>query len=123
MKMEEMLKIYNPYSGLDWMNYAIEGQISFHHIIKKCDGGKRVISNGALLIPTSHQYLHLIEHIDPESYELLNRYFKEINNQKQEPKPYQRNDIEEILQEFEHYHKWDKKDDRLLIKKKYLKRW
>lgn len=123
MNIEEMIKIYKPYSGLDWLNYEIKDEITFHHIRKKCDGGKRVINNGALLIPTSHQYLHLIEHIDPETYELLNRYFREINSQKCEPKFYQRDNIEEILQDFEYHHKWDKKDDKILVKKKYLKRW
>lgn len=124
MNIKEMINIYYPYSNLDWLNYQINGEITYHHIIKKCDGGKRIISNGALLIPTAHQYLHLIEHLDPATYDLLNDYFRIINRQKEEPKQYQREDIEQMLLDFEKIHRWEKgKDDKLLIKKKYLKRW
>ena len=59
---KEMLKIYVPISGLDWMNYRIirDIDLSFHHIVKKSDGGKEITGNGALLIAPSHNYLHAI---------------------------------------------------------------
>lgn len=123
MNINDMLEKYKPYSGLDWMNYRINGEITYHHIIKKCDGGKRIISNGALLIPTAHQYLHLIEYLDLSTYKDINIIFKEINKQSREPYQCQREDIEGLLLDFEDRHRWDDKDGKLLIKKKYLKRW
>jgi hypothetical protein len=50
----QMLKIYKPISGLDWMNYKlVRKDLTFHHIIKAEHQGKRVISNGALLMPVA----------------------------------------------------------------------
>lgn len=125
MNVQDMLKIYVPYSGLDWMNYdIIDNKLSFHHIIKKCDGGKKKIENGAILqSETSHPYLHLIEYIDINYYKELNKIFKIINNQRCEPTIEQRILIEEILKDFEDRYKWKKsqKGD-LLIKTKYRKR-
>lgn len=122
---KEMLKIYKPFSDLDWMNYKlIKRDITYHHILKKSDGGKMEINNGALLMPDSHAYLHLIESIDINMYILLNKIFKDINNQGYEPELYQRYIIENILLEFESNHKWDKGyKGKLLIKRKYLERW
>lgn len=122
----KMLKIYVPYSNLDWMNYKlVKENISFHHIKKKVDGGKKVIENGAILQNnTSHPYLHLIEIIDINTYLELNNIFKDINSQKHEPTLMQRGIVEDILLTFEEKHRWDKdRDGNLLIKRKYLKRW
>ena len=121
-----MLKIYVPYSGLDWMNYRIVREdISYHHIKKKVDGGKKTIENGAILQKnTSHPYLHLIETIDIDTYLQLNEIFKDINMQKHEPTLMQRGIVEDILLTFEKEHRWDKdRDGMLLIRSKYLKRW
>ena len=124
--MRDMLKIYVPVSGLDWMNYKlVREDLSFHHIIKKCDKGKKEIKNGAILQSSnSHPYLHLIEYIDIEVYVKLNEMFKIINKQREEPNIAQRNEIEDILLEFEKEHRWEKNSKgELLIQKKYLKRW
>ncbi|MBR4260682.1 MAG: HNH endonuclease [Clostridia bacterium] len=120
----EMLKIYKPISNLDWMNYKlIKSDVTFHHIIKREDGGRRDIENGALLMPVAHQYLHLIEYKDIETYNAINRIFKYINQQKQEPTSEQREIIEYLLKQFEETHKWDKgSKGKLLIKHKYLER-
>ena len=121
-----MLKIYKPLSGLDWMNYRIVREnVAFHHIVKKAEGGKRKIDNGAILQSnTSHPYLHLIEYVDIDTYIELNEMFKEINMQGKEPTLMQRGVIEDILLSFEEIHRWDKsRDGGLLIKRKYLKRW
>lgn len=120
----EMLKIYKPISNLDWMNYKlIKSDVTFHHIIKREDGGRRDIENGALLMPVAHQYLHLIEYKDIETYNAINRFFKYINQQKQEPTSEQREIIEYLLKQFEEAHKWDKgSKGKLLIKHKYLER-
>ena len=122
----EMLKIYKPYSDLDWMNYhLVKSNVTFHHIVKKSDSGKRVISNGALIMPVAlaHQYLHLIEYKDIDTYIAINKIFKYVNQQGHEPTMEQREIIEYLLKEFESEHKWDKgSKGKLLIKRKYLER-
>ena len=51
---KEMLKIYKPLSNLDWMNYKlVRRDVTFHHIRKAEHQGKRVVSNGALLMPVA----------------------------------------------------------------------
>ena len=121
---KEMLEIYKPYSNMDWMNYKlVKKDITFHHIVKRENNGKKEISNGALLMPTGHQYLHLIECKDIDTYIALNKIFKYINNQLYEPTMEQREIIEYFLKQFEKAHKWDKgSKGNLLIKTKYLER-
>ncbi|MBO7712762.1 MAG: hypothetical protein J6S85_04280 [Methanobrevibacter sp.] len=122
---KEMLHIYKPFSQLDWMNYKlVRSQITFHHIEKKEEGGKRELSNGALLMPTPHQYLHLIECKDIKTYIALNKVFKIINSQLSEPNKDQREIIEYLLQDFEYKHRNDKNSKgKTLIKKEYKRRW
>ena len=97
--------------------------MTFHHIEKRTNGGVLTIGNGALLLPTPHQYLHLIECKDIDTYIALNKIFKYINNQKCEPTKEQREIIEYLLSEFEKVHRWDKgSKGKLLIKHKYLDR-
>lgn len=121
---KEMLKIYKPYSNMDWLNYRlIKKDITFHHIQKREHGGKREIDNGALLMPVGHQYLHLIECKDIDTYIAINKVFKFINQQGYEPTKEQRELIEYLLQEFEKVHRWDKgSKGKLLIQHKYLER-
>ena len=121
---KEMLKIYKPISGLDWMNYKlVKKDLTYHHLLKKSDGGKETIDNGALLMPISHQYLHLIECKDIETYNAINKLFSYINMQKHEPTIQQRVYIDYLLSEFERVHKWDKgSKGKLIIKRKYLER-
>ena len=121
---KEMLKIYKPISGLDWLNYRlVKKDLTYHHILKKSDGGKETIENGALLMPISHQYLHLIECKDMETYNAINKLFSYINMQKHEPTIQQRVYIDYLLSEFERVHKWDKgSKGKLIIKRKYLER-
>lgn len=123
---KEMLKIYKPISNLDWLNYKIvrKSDLTYHHIEKRCDGGKRTIDNGALLLPTAHQYLHLIEFKDTDTYIAINKIFKYVNQQQYEPTQEQRELIEYLLLEFEKSHRWDKgSKGKLLIQRKYLERW
>lgn len=122
---KEMLHIYKPISNLDWMNYKlVRNQLTFHHIEKRENGGKKDISNGALLMPTPHQYLHLIECKDIKTYIALNKIFKVINNQLSEPNQEQREIIEYLLQDFEYHHRNDKNSKgKTLIQKKYKERW
>lgn len=121
---KEMLKIYKPYSNMDWMNYKlVRKDLTFHHIVKRENGGKREISNGALLIPVAHQYLHLIEYKDKETYNAINKIFYYINQQRYEPTQEQREIIEYLLLEFEKVHKNDKNSKgKSLIQYKYRQR-
>ena len=121
----EMLKIYVPISNLDWMNYRIvrKQDLTYHHIHKKCDGGKETIWNGALLMPIAHNYLHIIESREIKLYIAINEIFKFVNNQRKEPTREQREIIEYLLREFEDKHKQDMTSKhKLLIKDEYLKR-
>ena len=121
---KEMLKIYKAKSGLDWMNYKIvRKDMTAHHIIKREHGGKLVRENIALLMPVAHQYLHLIEYKDIETYNAINKLFKMINAQGYEPTREQREVVEYLLKEFERGHRWDKgSKGKLLIQRKYLER-
>ncbi len=112
---EKMLKKFNPID-LDWMNYLIvDNDLTFHHIKKAELGGKCTINNGALLTTRAHQYLHMIERIDIEIYNRINKVFKEINDNKQSPTDIQREKIELLLLEFE-----IKNVDKIIKKKENL---
>lgn len=121
---KEMLEIYKPISNMDWMNYKLlKKEITFHHIQKRVDDGKKVIENGALLMPVGHEYLHLIERYDIDRYVLINKLFKSINSQRYEPTRSQRELMEYVLKGFEDTHKEDMdRKGRLIVKKKYIER-
>lgn len=128
---KEMVKIYKIKKiGLDFMGYRVDktNNISFHHlIIPNRLGGKREISNGAILMQgqhrsesNSHDYLHLIEKLDYEIFcfitsEMLDQNIKgrlDIENLKQ---------IRGLLQYFEREHINDRGNKgKLLIKPNYL---
>lgn len=109
---EQMMEIYNTYT-MDWMDYiVINNNLTYHHIIKKENGGKRTIDNGALLTDRAHEYLHTIERLDVDIYNRINKIFKEINGSKKEPTKTQRRLIDLLLCEFEL-----KNADKLIPKK------
>jgi hypothetical protein len=120
----DMLKIYKPYSEMDWLNYKIvRNDMTAHHIVKKEHGGKLEMDNIALLLSVSHSYLHIIEYKDLETYIAINKIFKYVNQQKHEPTIEQRAEIECLLHDFEVQHEKDKgRKNTLLIKKKFLER-
>lgn len=122
---KEMLKIYKPYSNLDWMNYKlVRKDITAHHIIKKCDGGLLVKENIALLMPVSHEYLHIIECKDIEIYTDINKFFKLINMSEKEPTIEVRLELEKLLKKFELLHQYDlNAKGKPLIREKYKRRW
>jgi hypothetical protein len=120
----EMIKIYKPL-GRDWLNYKVtqSNPLTFHHIVKRENGGKEEITNGALVTETGHQYLHIIEGREKETYLLINKVFKIINEQQAAPTEQQRAIIEYLLRDFEAVHKNDKNSKgKTLIRYKYLKR-
>ena len=120
----EMLRIYVPYSGKDWMNYRIvRKDMTAHHIVKKEDGGLLRIDNIAPLMDVAHSYLHIIEYKDYKTYKHINEIFKYINSQKYEPTLEQREIIEYLLTQFEKKHIEDTNSKgKRLIREKYLER-
>lgn len=128
---KKMIKLYRIKKvGLDFMGYKVDkrSNISFHHLlIPNRFGGKRIIQNGALLMQgqyqsesNSHDYLHLIEHIDIEIFNLITsemldqniKGYLDIKNLKK---------IRDLLEYFEHEHLNDRgKKGKLLIKQQYL---
>lgn len=110
----EMIIIYETYD-LDWMNYLICSDLTYHHIIKYENGGAKTIDNGALLTKRAHEYLHFIEGIDLNIYNRMNKVFKEINIKKQRVSNIEREKIELLLLEFE-----IKNTDRIIRKKEKL---
>lgn len=119
-----MLKIYKPYSNMDWMNYKIvRKDMTAHHIVKRENGGLLRIDNIAPLMNVAHNYLHIIEYKDMETYNAINKMFKYVNSQKYEPTLEQRQIIEYFLQQFEKKHIEDvNAKGELLIKRKYMDR-
>lgn len=81
-----MLQIYQT-KDKDWMGYEISKNnvITRHHIFKRVYGGDNDISNYALLIVKSHQYLHTLEKTDHEIYLQLNQLFRELNESMKPP--------------------------------------
>lgn len=122
---KEMLRIYEPVSKLDWMNYKlVKSKLTYHHIIKREHRGLMTIENGALLMPKSHEYLHIIEYKDRDLYKGINDIFMMVNDQGYEPDLNQRQTIEYLLQYFEYNHKHDRNSkNKILIKPEYKNRW
>ena len=116
--------------GMDFMGYQVtrREQLSFHHLIiqrRHCKeaglGEGYLYWNGAILRQnTSHDYLHLIEKIDPDIfYELTSEMIDEnikgrldIDNLKR---------IHDLLLYFEREHDHDtSKKGKLLIKREFV---
>lgn len=106
------------------MNYKlVRKDVTAHHIVKREDGGKLEESNIALLMPIAHQYLHIIECKDIETYNAINKVLKYVNEQGYEPTGEQRDIIEYMLKEFEEVHEKDKNArGKALIRMAYKQR-
>ena len=93
-----MLKIYQT-KDKDWLGYPIykNTPLTRHHIFKYVYGGACDISNYALLIQVSHEYLHKIEHIDREAYNEIACLFRELNESMQPPTEEYYDNINKIL--------------------------
>ena len=68
----EMIYLYN-LKDLCFMGYTLDKDATYHHIVKRCDGGEETIENGAVLNPYAHEYLHIIEYKDIETYIAINK--------------------------------------------------
>lgn len=123
--ISDMREIYR-IKHYDFMGYTFRtvNDLSYHHIIKKSDGGPKTIENGALLVKdTSHPYLHIIEDREFEIYNYINNILLEINRQQKPPTKEQLLAIREALYEFEAKHKQDiSSSGKLLIRRHYIDR-
>ena len=119
----ELIHVFQP-KDIDWMGYEINTvkDLSYHHLIKKADGGLYTFDNGALLrSDTSHQYLHLIEAKDLDMYIYINNLLKNINTQGYKPSIRQLMAIRAILEQFEREHCSDRTNKgKPLIKTRYI---
>lgn len=118
--LKTMLKIWK-IQDMDWLGYENTERYSFHHIIKKCNGGQQVISNGAILHQGSHGYLHTIEYYDLDKYVFINNILKDINTQRSNPTKEQLKQIRYVLLEFQkEYEGKNSSRDKPIIKKEYI---
>ncbi len=87
----------------DWMKFKIthENPLTYHHIKKDADGGKKNVYNGALLTKLAQFYLHQIEVDAPEIYEELNEIFLKLNRSKRPITKKESDIIERLLVEYE----------------------
>ena len=107
----------------DFMGYHLnKSDATFHHIVKREEGGDRSIQNGAVLMPYSHEYLHLIEYIDKEKYEIINNMFK-FFHARGNIDEYDYMLIGKLLSDFEEKHGEEKRaTGKKLIKDEFLRR-
>ena len=105
------------------MGYKLDKTASFHHLVKREHGGKEEITNGAVLNKSAHEYLHIIEYKDIDTYITINNILKLINQQKDRPTIEQYMMISKLLSAFEEEHKEDRTaKGKMLIRDKYLNR-
>lgn len=119
-----MISIYD-LNGIDFMGFKVSkhNPYTYHHIKKKCMGGKETLENGAILTKIAHSYLHIIESRDLILYEYINSILKQINEQRTSPTEAQLKAIEYALCMFERVHIQDKSSKgKVLIKREFLKR-
>lgn len=123
---EEMIRLYQlKRLGFDFMGYTFsnKNQLSYHHlIVPRRFGGKATIENGSILRQnTSHDYLHKIEPIDREVFELITNRMIEMNkNGKLDVENLRI--IRDLLLYFEREHDHDKlSSGKSLIKREYVR--
>ena len=115
-----MIKIWDV-NTMDWLGYDNLERYSFHHLIKKSDGGKKIISNGAVLHQSSHSYLHTIEYYDLDKCIFLNNILKKVNEQKMFTTKEQLEQIRYVLKEFQNEYEGKKSSrEKDIIKKEYI---
>lgn len=99
---KQLVEYYGIDDGLDWLNFPITRtrELQFHHIKKKADGGRMVFTNGAILTPEAHKFLHTIERYDIEIYNAIKRMFQLYVEQRSAPSLEQRIIMQEIIEMF-----------------------
>ena len=118
----QMIRIYN-LKEHDFMGYKlVKDNATYHHLIKKENGGKETIDNGAILMPVSHQYLHIIEFKEFNIYDAVNKIMT-ICNKKGCIEKEDLVIISELLKMFEKEHIKDKTSKgKSLIRYQHLDR-
>lgn len=73
--------------GVDWMGFNLsrKNPLTYHHIKKNCEKGKRTLENGAPLTKQAHTFLNCLERTKPDLYVEWNELFKEINKSEAPP--------------------------------------
>jgi len=122
---KEMIKIFHiDKLGFDMMGYKFKrkGDLSYHHLIVPCRlEGPVLFDNGAILRQnTSHDYLHIIERIDPDIfYAITSELIDENILRKIEYKNLSK--IRELLLLFEREHDADtNKKGEYILKTNYI---
>lgn len=79
----QMLEIYRPdlWDNHCWMDYKLtkDNPYTFHHIKEKRNGGKYIISNGAIITQNAHRYLNYLDYQYHNIYKELNCLFWDLN--------------------------------------------
>ena len=118
--------------GYDFMGYQVDRQssLSFHHLIiahkdcKQLGYGEGFLRwNGSILVQdTSHNYLHLIERIDEQIFNLITSEMIDMNS-KGYLDTYNIKKIHDLLSYFEREHINDRNSrGKILIKESYIQR-
>lgn len=96
--LDVLVQIFKP-NGFDWMNFALSknNPYTYHHIIKKCDGGEKSVDNGAILTKKAHTFLNKLEKVCPDAYNDLQEVFRKINGSKTPPNDEIIDEIDNIL--------------------------
>lgn len=99
-------RLYNDFEleklGFDFMGYIFKfkKELTYHHIQPKNYDGKTTYDNGALLIGTSHNYIHTIESYDFKLFIELSQILKDEHRCKKITKEHLE-EIRGILEFFE----------------------
>ena len=73
--------------NVDWMGFDLnrKNPLTYHHIRKESDKGKKTLENGAPLSKDAHRFLNCLERKKPKLYEEWNELFIEINRSEAPP--------------------------------------
>jgi len=84
--LEKLIERHGIYE-VDWMGFELsrKNPLTYHHIKKNCDKGKKTLENGAPLTKKAHILLNCLEQESPELYNEWNDLFKEINQSEVPP--------------------------------------
>ncbi len=84
--LERLVERHGTY-GVDWMGFSLskKNPLTYHHIIKECEKGKKTVENGAPLTKQAHAFLNCLERVKPDLYVEWNELFTEINRSEAPP--------------------------------------
>lgn len=118
--LDDIITIYGV-EEYDWLNFKItkENKLTYHHLLKRQNGGRHGIDNGAPLTTLGHNYLHQIEARDYEIYIKLNNILKRINTSGTAPTNDDIKLIEQLFLEFEtkHYEELNQRNIKINFNK------